>query len=51
MIASNQTFIVAAYAVTWIVFAGYLLRLVRAERRARSALDGARGAAAAGSAR
>jgi CcmD family protein len=39
MAASNQTFIVAAYAVTWIVFAGYLLRLARAGRRARTALD------------
>ena len=38
MIASNQTFIVAAYAVTWLVLAGYLLRLVRADRRARTSL-------------
>ena len=37
--ASNQTFIVAAYAVTWIVFVGYLLRLVRAARLARAGLD------------
>ena len=50
MTASNQTFIVAAYAVTWIVFSGYLLRLLRAERRARTALDGARSVAAAGTA-
>ena len=45
MIASNQTFIVAAYAVTWIVLIGYLLRLVRAGLRARTALDRALGAA------
>jgi hypothetical protein len=38
MIASNQTFIVAAYAVTWLVFIGYLLRLVRADRRVRASL-------------
>jgi len=46
MIASNQTFIVAAYAVTWIVLIGYLLRLARAGQRARTALDRASGAAA-----
>ena len=45
MIASNQTFIVAAYAVTWVVLIGYLLRLVRAGQRARTALDRATGAA------
>ena len=44
MIASNQTFIVAAYAVTWIVLIGYLLRLTRAGYRARTALDRAPGA-------
>jgi CcmD family protein len=38
MIASNQTFIIAAYAVTWLVFAGYVVRLARAERRARASL-------------
>ena len=43
MIASNETFIIAAYAVTWLVFIGYLLRLVRAGRHARTALDRARG--------
>jgi hypothetical protein len=47
MIASNQTFIVAAYAVTWIVLIGYLLRVARAGRRARAALE--RALAAAGS--
>ncbi len=46
MIASNQTFIIAAYAVTWIVIAGYLLRLVRTGRRARAALEQARADAA-----
>ena len=43
MIASNNTFIIAAYAVTWIVFAGSLVRLIRAGRRARTALERARG--------
>ena len=47
MIASNSTFIIAAYAVTWIVFAGYLVRLVRAGRSARAALERARGELAA----
>lgn len=42
MIESNQTFIIAAFAVTWLVFAGYVVRLARAERRARTALDLAR---------
>ena len=46
MIASNQTFIIAAYAVTWLVFAGYVVRLARAERRARAALELGRGPAA-----
>jgi CcmD family protein len=36
MEASNQTFIVAAYAITWIVILGYLLRLVRKGARARA---------------
>ena len=47
MIASNNTFIIAAYAVTWIVFAGYLVRLVGAGRRARASLERARGELAA----
>ena len=38
VIASNQTFIIAAYAVTGLVLAGYVVRLVRAERRARAGL-------------
>lgn len=36
MIASNQTFVIAAYAVTWIVLLGYLLRLVRKDSIARA---------------
>jgi hypothetical protein len=43
MFASNQTFIVAAYTVTWLVFIGYSLRLAGASRRARIALGGALG--------
>jgi len=39
MAASNQTFIIAAYAVTWVVLLGYLLRLVRKGRRARADYD------------
>ena len=39
MIASNQTFIIAAYAVTWVVLLGYLLRLVRNGGRARADYD------------
>ena len=39
MIASNQTFIIAAYAVTWVVLLGYLLRLIRKGRRARADFD------------
>ena len=46
MIASNEMFIVTAYAVAWLVFIGYLLRLVRAGRRARTGLEQARGALA-----
>ena len=34
--ASNLTFIVAAYAVTWVVILGYLWRLVRKGGRARA---------------
>ena len=35
-IASNQTFIVAAYAVTWVVLLGYLARLAWLARRIRA---------------
>lgn len=38
MIASNTSFIVAAYGITWIVILGYLFRLVVTGQRARSAL-------------
>lgn len=37
MIPSNQTFIIAAYAVTWAVMLAYLFRLVR--KGARAAAD------------
>lgn len=33
---SNQTFIVAAYALTWVVLLAYVLRLWRAGARARA---------------
>jgi CcmD family protein len=36
MVASNQTFIIAAYAVTWAVLLGYQWRLVRKGGRARA---------------
>ena len=36
MVASNETFIIAAYAVTWVVILGYLWRLVRMEGRANA---------------
>jgi CcmD family protein len=36
MVASNLTFIIAAYAVTWIVILGYLWRLVQKSGRARA---------------
>ena len=36
MAASNLTFIIAAYTVTWVVLLGYLLRLVRKGARARA---------------
>ena len=38
MIASNTSFIVAAYVVTWVVILGYLFRLVVKGGQARSAL-------------
>jgi CcmD family protein len=45
-IAMNQTFIVAAYAVTWLVLLGYMARLVRKGRSARRQYETvARGAA------
>jgi CcmD family protein len=36
MVASNQTFIIAAYAVTWVVLLGYQWRLARKDARARA---------------
>jgi CcmD family protein len=36
MAASNLTFIIAAYAVTWAVLLGYLWRLVRKAGHARA---------------
>ncbi len=36
MPASNLSFIVAAYSVTWVVLLGYLFRLVRKSARARA---------------
>lgn len=38
MIASNQAFVIAAYAITWIVLLGYLTRLARKESSARAGL-------------
>ncbi len=35
MIASNETFVIAAYALTWVVLSGYVWRLVRKDGRAR----------------
>ena len=35
-IASNQTFIIAAYGVTWVVILAYLARLVLLGRRLRA---------------
>lgn len=47
-IAMNQTFIVAAYTVTWIVLLGYMARLARESSRVRrqheSMAQGASGA-------
>lgn len=39
MPASNEAFIIAAYAVTWVVVLGYLWRLLRAGARARADHD------------
>ena len=36
MVASNQTFIITAYAVTWVVILGYLFSLVKKGGRARA---------------
>ena len=37
---SNEwNFVIAAYALTWVVLAGYALHLRRTVRRARSAYD------------
>ncbi|MDP9277863.1 MAG: CcmD family protein [Gemmatimonadota bacterium] len=36
MAASNLNFIIAAYAVTWVVLLGYQWRLVRKGRHARA---------------
>jgi len=36
MIESNQTFIIAAYAVTWGAMLAYLVYLLRRGRRARA---------------
>ena len=35
----NQTFIIAAYTVTWVVLLGYVLRLARMSRRVRGEYD------------
>lgn len=39
MDSSNLNFIVAAYAVTWIVLLGYLARLIRKGGRAHADFD------------
>lgn len=36
MIASNETFVTAAYALTWLVLLGYLWRLHAKDARARA---------------
>ncbi len=36
MIASNETFVIAAYALTWVVLLGYLWRLYGKDSRARA---------------
>jgi CcmD family protein len=40
VIESNPAFIIAAYAVTWVVLLGYVLHLVRKGGRVRSEYDG-----------
>lgn len=39
MIASNPAFIIAAYAVTWIVLIGYSLLLGRKDKKVRSEFE------------
>ena len=39
MIELNLYFIIAAYAVTWVVLLGYMARLARKGARARSEYD------------
>jgi hypothetical protein len=36
----NQTFIIAAYSVMWVVVAGYGMSLIRRGARARADFDG-----------
>ena len=36
MIASNETFVIAAYALTWVVLLAYALRLVSKDAGARA---------------
>ncbi len=48
VIASNQTFIIAAYGVTWLVLLGYLAHLVRKGARARASYERMAGEHAAG---
>jgi hypothetical protein len=43
MIPSNETFVIAAYTLTWVVLLGYLGWLVRGSRRARAAFERAGG--------
>jgi CcmD family protein len=38
---SNQTFIIAAYTITWVVVLGYTARLGLASARARAAFEAA----------
>lgn len=33
MIESNQSFIIAAYAITWVTLLGYFAHVVRGQRR------------------
>ena len=40
VIEANPAFIIAAYAVTWVVLLGYALHLVRKGRRVRAEYDG-----------
>jgi CcmD family protein len=36
---SNETFVIAAYSITWVVLLGYFTYLVRHARRARAEFD------------